>query len=180
MTGASVADEQRGTEVARAAAGDEVAFAQLVATHHAYLRRVAMVVCGDAGVAEDAAQQAWQICWRKLRTLRDLESVRPWLASITANEARKLAGRDRRRVVLEATVRPIGDVGSDPGDDVDQIDLARALAHLNSAERELLSLRFVAGLDSTEIARLRGGSAAAVRGRLARLVARLRRELDHD
>jgi len=137
-----------------------------------------MVVCRDEDAAEDAAQRAWQICWKKLNTLRDGARLRPWLAAIAANEARKIAERDRRRVVLEIAASP-REAAADPADGIDQIDLGRALAQLSAADRELLSLRYVAGLDSTEISELRGGSASAVRGRIARPVERLRRELDH-
>jgi RNA polymerase sigma-70 factor (ECF subfamily) len=178
MSEATVADQRQRAAIERAAGGDQVAFEQLVAAHHAYLRRVAMVVCRDVDAAEDAAQRAWQICWTKLHTLRDTARVRPWLATIVANEARKIAERDRRRAILEIAVSPAQEA-ADPAAAIDQIDLGRALARLSSSDRELLSLRFVAGLDSTEISELRGGSPSSVRGQLARVVARLRRELDH-
>ena len=55
----------------------------------------------------------------------------------------------------------------------------RALAHLKPDDRRLLALRFVAGFDSTEIARHTGLSASGVRSRLARLLDRLRTEIDH-
>jgi RNA polymerase sigma-70 factor, ECF subfamily len=176
----SISEEQAGTVLERAAAGDEIAFAQIVATHHADMRRVAFVVCHDAEMAEDACQQAWQISLRRLSSVREPASLRSWLVAVAANEARKLAGRQRRRWVIEASVRPLSEEGRDPGDAIDQIDLARALAHLKPDDRALLALRYYADLDSTEIARLRGGSASGTRARLARLRDRLREELDHD
>jgi RNA polymerase sigma factor (sigma-70 family) len=46
-------------------------------------------------------------------------------------------------------------------------------------DRRLLALRYVAGLDSTQIATHLGLSASGVRTRLARLLDRLRVDLDH-
>ena len=57
--------------VALAGAGDKAAFAQLVATYHADMARVAFVACGDRELAEDAVQSAWLVAWRKLHSLRD-------------------------------------------------------------------------------------------------------------
>ena len=66
------------------------------------MRRVAYVVCHDAEMAEDACQQACQISVRRLSSIREPAKVLSWLVAIAANEARKLAQRQRRLTVLEA------------------------------------------------------------------------------
>lgn len=66
----------------------------------------------------------------------------------------------------------------DPADAIATVDLARALRGLKPDDRSLLALRFVAGLDSTEIAAHLGVSASGVRSRLSRLIERLRTDLD--
>ena len=71
------------------------------------------------------------------------------------------------------------DAGGDPAETIGLVDLQRALAHLKPDDRRLLALRYVAGLDSSEIARHTGGSASGVRSRLARLIDRLRMDIDH-
>ena len=58
---------QLGT-VERAAAGDQSAFATLVADHGPQMARVAFVICGDADATRDAVQNAWSLAWRRLRT----------------------------------------------------------------------------------------------------------------
>ena len=165
-----------------ALAGDEAAFARIVDTYHRDLVRVAYIVAGDEQLAEDAAQAAWSIAWRKLGSLRDPERLRPWLVSIAANEARKLVQSRHRRAVTEIRVQPPdGDAGDphagDPAGEVDHLDLLDALHHLKLEDRRLLALRFVGGLDSTEIGALVGMSPSGVRGHLSRLVERLRKEL---
>jgi RNA polymerase sigma-70 factor (ECF subfamily) len=175
----AVPDEEAGTMLARAVAGDEVAFARLVAAHHADMRRVAYVICHDVEMAEDACQQAWQISVKRLSTVRDPSSIRSWLVAVAANEARKLAQRQRRRKVLEADVRWIPDPGEDVTQSIDQADLGRALGRLSPEDRLLVALRYFADLDSTQIAAIRGGSASGTRARLARILSRLRKELEH-
>ena len=166
--------------VALAGAGDETAFARIINAHHDDMTRVCFVICGDLDVADEAVQAAWPIVWRKLGSLRDPDRLRPWLVSIAANEARQLVRRRRRRTVVELAM--VGSMGSgvDPAGQVGDLDLANALARLDPDDRALLALRYVAGFDSTELARATGRSPSGTRARLARLLGRLRTELSDD
>jgi len=166
--------------VALAAAGDEVAFARIVEAHHDDMTRVSFVICGDLDIADEAVQAAWPIAWRKLGSLRDPDRLRPWLVSIAANEARLLMRRRRRRTVIELVLTDAATPGLDPAGRVEDIDLTNALARLSPDDRALLSLRYVAGFDSTELGRATGRSASGTRARLARVLARLRTELRDD
>jgi len=160
--------------------GDEVAFARIVDAHHSDMTSVCFVVTGgDAELTEEAVQSAWPIAWQKLDTIRDPERLRPWLISIAVNEARQLARRRRRGRVLEVSVgidaaAATPDLASGAGD----IDLRNALARLKPEDRALIALRYVAGFDSTELARALGMSPSGTRARLARVLGRLRSELD--
>ena len=162
--------------VALASAGDEAAFARLVAAYHADMARVAFVACGDRELAEDAVQSAWLVAWRKLRSLRDPDRVRPWLLSVTANEARQLLRR-RHGPVVEIHVDVPGDARSDPSTGIERLDLRRALGHLSPDDRALLAMRYVVDLSSDELASAVGTSPSAARTRLARVIDRLRKEL---
>ena len=166
------------TVVEAAAAGDHEAFARIMATHDGDMTRICMVVCGDVQVARDAVQAAWPIAWRRLGSLRDPARLRPWLMSIAANEARQIvraAGRRRRH---ELAAGP--DRAHDPSERAERLDLVAAVARLAPDERRLIALRYVAELTSTEIARELGGSPASVRGKLSRLIERLRKDLGDD
>ena len=165
--------------VAEARAGDEAAFTRLVATYHQDLLRVAFVVTGDHDMAADAAQLAWNHAWRKLSNIRDAGRVRSWLVAIAANEARQLVRRQVRRSVVEIQVAP-DQAAPTTDQSVGRVDLANALGRLSPEDRELLALRYVVGLDATEIATLRRNSASGTRARLARVLARLRKELDRE
>lgn len=173
-------DESLAIAVARAAAGDETAFARVIQAHHDDMTRVCFVICGDLDIADEAVQVAWPIVWRKLGSLRDPSRLRPWLVSIAANEARQLVRRRRRRAVVELAVAGETTPGVDPAGHVADLDLANAMARLHPDDRALLALRYVAGFDSTELARATGRSPSGTRARLARLLARLRTELSDD
>ena len=165
--------------VALAASGDRAAFTQLVERHHAAMVQVAYAITGDLDTARDAAQSAWSIALRRLGTLRGHGQLRAWLATIAANEARQALRKGRVRIVVDISETIDLPAGGDPADQIPTIDLTRALSHLGPDDRTLLALRFVAGLDSNEIAGQLGMSASGVRSRLARLIDRLRKELDH-
>jgi RNA polymerase sigma-70 factor (ECF subfamily) len=164
-----------------AASGDEAAFTRLVMEHHERMARVAYVICGDQEVARDAVQAAWTTAWRRLGSLREPGQVGPWLVAIAANEARQAMRRGRRgpRIVELAEADELVAPG-DPTGRIGMLDLERALDRLGADDRALIALRFVAGLDSSEIAIHLAMTPSGVRSRLARLLDRLRTELHHD
>lgn len=169
-----------GSELVQLAArGDEAAFTRLVATYHLDMLKVSLAICGDSTMAEEAAQAAWALAWRRLPSLRDPERLRAWLVSIAANQARDELRRQRRRPVVELPVAEmtLGVDGGDPASRSGDIDLRNAMARLDPKDRALVALRYVAGLDSFEIGRALGVSASGTRARLARILDRLRTEL---
>jgi len=70
--------------------------------------------------------------------------------------------------------------GQDAVTSADRLDLQAALVRLEPAERGLLAMRYLAGLNAQEIGVATGLTASGVRTRLSRLVARLREDLDHE
>ena len=164
-------------DIESAAAGDEIAFARLVAAHNPDMARAAYVITGDGGLAQDAVQSAWVIAWRKLGSIRDPLRVRQWLLSIAVNEARQIIRRRRRVSVVEIDPQLRAAPRTDPAVGIARLDLVRALARLSPDDRALLALRYVAGVDAAELGALTGRSASGTRTRLSRLTARLRQEL---
>jgi len=179
MNGQAMGSRTVASTIALAGGGDEAAFGRLVATYHADMARVAFVACGDRELAEDAVQSAWLVAWHKLQSLRDPDRIRPWLLSVTANEARQLLRR-RHGPVVEIQVDVPGDTRSDPSTGVERLDLRRALAHLSPEDRALLAMHYVADLRSDELATAVGTSPSAARMRLCRAIDRLRKELRDD
>src|SRR3954466_4184930 len=101
IVGVAAEAETQGSILERAIAGDELAFARIVATHHDDMARIAYFVCGDRDIAEEAEQAAWAVAYRSLTDDGDPARLRPWLISVAANEARQTARSRRRRTVRE-------------------------------------------------------------------------------
>jgi RNA polymerase sigma factor (sigma-70 family) len=77
----------------------------------------------------------------------------------------------------------VADIGSphhDPATRAADVDLLAAFRLLPPDDRTLLSLRYVAGFDATEIGAAIGITPSGVRSRLSRLVERLRAEIGDD
>jgi RNA polymerase sigma-70 factor, ECF subfamily len=166
------------TALQQAVAGDEAAFARIVAAYHADMVRVAYGICDDPDMAVDAVQTAWLIAWRKLRSVREPDHLRSWLVAVAANEARHLVRRRGPGRVVEILIDPADPDAVDSPAEIRRLDLVNALRRLKPEERSLVALRYGAGLDSAEIGPLLGISASGVRARLMRVIGRLRKELD--
>jgi RNA polymerase sigma factor (sigma-70 family) len=179
VPGQAIAAAVPATIVASAAAGDADALARIVGAHHDDMARIAYVICGDADLAQDAVQSAWPVAWRKLGSLREPDRLRPWLMAVAANQARMLLRARRRERVVEIDVVGHDAAQPDPAARPELTDLALALSRLSPDDRALLAFRHVAGFDATEIGHALGMSPSGVRSRLARLLSRLREELDH-
>ena len=173
----------QGGELVRAAAmGDETAFTELVARHHRDLLRVAYVICRDSSLAEDSAQAAWAIAWRRLGDVRDparfAAGSSPSPRTRRAGSCDPAARTSREISVADIELEGVPDLRSDPmADRIASADLRRVLASLDPTDRALIALRYVAELSSDEIGRALGMSSSGARGRLSRLLVRLRGDL---
>jgi RNA polymerase sigma-70 factor, ECF subfamily len=173
-----MADREQAGVLAAAVAGDEIAFRRIIAEYHDDMRRVALSIARDRAVAEEATQAAWLIAWKKIGDVRDDVSLRPWLVSVAANEAKRVLRRRRRRAEVELIANASDqDGGIDPATGIDAMDLRAALRRLDHDDRALLAMRYVAGFDSNELAIALGISPSGTRNRLERLCKRLRQEL---
>jgi RNA polymerase sigma-70 factor (ECF subfamily) len=165
--------------VAPAAAGDDIAFGRIVAAYHDDMRRVATYISRDKTLAEEATQAAWIIAWKKISDVRDEANLRPWLMAVAANEAKRVLRKRRRRAEIEVSTDASEEPGGiDPATGAAAMDLRAALDRLDPDDRALLALRYVAGLDSNELATATGISPSGTRNRLERLRNRLRQELE--
>jgi RNA polymerase sigma-70 factor (ECF subfamily) len=173
------ADVDMTSALASAAEGDQAAFARIVARYQTELFSIAVLVTRDRSLAEDAAQSAWALAWRKLHTIRSPERLRPWLVSVTVNEAKQQLRKRRRRADVEFIADTAAAPGGiDPSTGVAAIDLRAAIERLEPEDRALLAMRYVAGFNATELAGVVGLTPAGVRTRLKRLLDGLREELD--
>jgi RNA polymerase sigma-70 factor (ECF subfamily) len=90
--------------VRRAQAGDADAFGELVDRNRRAVFRAALAVLGSAAEADDVAQDAFVMAYRKLATFRGDASFKTWMLSIAWRKAldrRKSLGRWLRMTVSQ-------------------------------------------------------------------------------
>jgi RNA polymerase sigma-70 factor (ECF subfamily) len=73
--------------VARARRGDPAAFGELVDRHRSAVYRAALAALGSPADAEDAAQDAFLLAYRRLDSFRGDASFKTWLLTITWHQA---------------------------------------------------------------------------------------------
>ena len=73
--------------IAQAQAGDRNAYGELVTRHYDGVIRVVYRMCGDAQIAEDAAQEAFMRAWVSLPGFEPRAPFRSWLYRIAVNAA---------------------------------------------------------------------------------------------
>lgn len=95
-----------GDLVARARQGDPAAFGELVDRHRAAVYRAALAALRSPADAEDAAQDAFLLAYRRLDSFRGDASFKTWLLTITWHQAlnrrRSLASVWRRMAASSA------------------------------------------------------------------------------
>ena len=140
----------------------------------------------DDDLAEDLTQQVFlSACQARDRFRGDDDAMVGWLFRIARNEAMNVSRRQGRETSWDAmgaaAPQPV-----DPGERPDaaalrseqQREVAALLDTLTPAQRELLHLRFAAGLTLVQIAGTLGISDVAARQRLRRTLAQLKGAID--
>jgi RNA polymerase sigma-70 factor, ECF subfamily len=176
--------------VQRCAAGDDAAFADLVAEHQRMVVQLALNLLGDRDEALDLSQEVFLRVFRTIHSFRGQSSLRTWIYRIAVNQARNRHRFWRRRhrgdqVSLDEHVATHGELSSSgqgiPDRILAQKELAErlqsALDHLPFDQRTAIVLREIDGLSYEEIAFSLGVAIGTVKSRLTRARQALRLEL---
>jgi RNA polymerase sigma factor (sigma-70 family) len=168
------------------AAGDARAFATLVTRYQGLACAVGLASTGDPALAEDLAQEAFVVAWRRLPGLADPDRFAPWLCGIVRNVARSTRRHQRRHApaATEPFERARG-LESEAPSPLDQV-MARqrlatawdALRRLPVRYREPLVLYCHLDRSAARVAACMGLSEEAVRQRLSRARRQLRDRID--
>jgi RNA polymerase sigma-70 factor, ECF subfamily len=131
----------------------------------------------DRSAAEEVTSQAFERAWRKRRQLdRGRGTPRAWLFGIARNAA--LDELRRRGRIAEPQAEIAAPVANPADAVVDRAVLQQALDGLNGRERELVALKFFAGLSNVEIATVIRTSETNAGTRVHRVIEKLRRSID--
>jgi len=135
----------------------------------------------DRAAAEEVTAAAFERAYRKRsRFDRNRGEPRAWLFGIARNAALDELRRRGRQAELAADPEDLA--GASVGESAEQstrrLALAAALATLEPRERELIALKFFAGLGNAEIAAVIGVSESNAGTKLHRAVTKLREACD--
>ena len=151
----------------------------LVSSQQARLFRVAVCVCGDQYLAEEAVAEAIARSWPALRR-GTVDDPAAYLRRAVLNV---LHGRFRR-AVLERRVRERRQRQPQEHDRADELAdrdaVFRALLQLSERQRAVVVLRYYEGLSEAEIAESIGVPIGTVKSTSARAMTRLRVLLEGD
>ncbi len=167
--------------IARARAGDQNAFTELVRRYQEVAFRTAYVILADPDAAADAAQEAFIKAFRSLPGFDPKRPFKPWILRIVVNEALNLKKAARRRRGLALRLREaaaLGDAAPSPEAAVlarERLQaLADALLELPADDRAVVALRYFQKLGEVEMAEVLGCPRGTVKSRLHRALGRLR------
>lgn len=163
--------------------GDAERYRELVERHERRVFAVAWSRLGDAGLAEEATQEAFIRGYRRLWLLGDGAKFAGWIISIARNAAINLGVRHRRelnkreRWALENT-EPATTSSENTVEPHSPETLRQTLEELPAAHRECLVLFYLEGKSGAEAAAVLGISESAFRVRLHRARGALRAQLE--
>lgn len=171
----TVAAPQDAAFVAALRAGDERAFARLIDTYGAGMRRFAISIVRNPAVADDVVQEAWLGVLRGLDRFEGRASLKTWIFRIVANTAKTRAEREARSAPFSSLPSAAADTGPtvdptrfrnpdfpggwtkfpEPWDHLDAQEtrhfIAEAIQELPPAQRSVISLRDIEGWSAEEV-----------------------------
>jgi RNA polymerase sigma-70 factor (ECF subfamily) len=179
--------------------GDEQAFSVLVTRYHSPMLGLALSFVSSRAVAEEVVQDTWLAVLRGIGRFEERSSLRTWLFTILVNRARTTGVREARSVPV-ADAGPAVDASrfgpsgawavppehwiEEAENRIDAVKLAALLRGgldgLPARQREVVLLRDVEGLSSSEVCEVLTISDANQRVLLHRGRSKLRQVLESE
>lgn len=180
--------------IAKAAKGDQDAFAQLLELHQGKVYGLTLRLTGSPEDAMELTQETFFNAWRGLPSFHAESKFSTWLYRLATNATIDFMRREkRRRAVSTTSLSPdeddaaaldIPDHRFTPQDELERRELReaieRGLAQLSDEHRQVLVLREFQGLSYGEIAQLLHIEEGTVKSRISRARLALRKILLAD
>ena len=182
FTAARMTTDNETELIHRAKNGERDAFSELVCIHAQGVMNIVYRMCGDAQIAEDAAQETFIQAWLHLASYRPQTSLRNWLYRIAVNAATDMLRREKR--ILPNALEDLQLSDPQPGPEAvfsqeERTGLVqKAVLSLPDACRAVLVLREYEGLSYHEIANTLDIPIGTVMSRLNYARKLLREKLD--
>ena len=178
------------TLIRQAAAGDQNAFAALLAAYQKPVYNLALRMTGSPDDALDLSQEAFLRAWRGLSGYRFDASFSTWLYRLTGNVCIDFLRRRKKEKTIPLYYtdeeneeqelprpQPAPAAQVQPQHRREQSQVAQAQGHLVPGKRQALILRVIDGLSYAEIAAATDVPEGTVKSRIARAREKMRRLL---
>jgi RNA polymerase sigma-70 factor (ECF subfamily) len=162
------------------ASNDRAAFGELVQRHQSAVRTVLRrLTRGDAGLADDLAQETFVLAWRNIRHFRFEARFSTWIYRIAINAWRSEARKKRELPLdLDAEDAPVEmGMSEEMPDVIARVDLERAMASLSDGERAAIAACYYADLSHEDAAQALGIPVGTVKTHVLRGKAKLKARL---
>ena len=177
--------------VARAREGNRDAFGALVLRHQAQAILIAQNILRNLELAKDASQNAFAKAYLSLGRFREDAKFKTWLFRIVMNEAKDVYRKEKARGLFkfwsvreteneeeEAILETIPTNNPSPRETYETNEmkerLEQAIYELPEREREVFILRYLNGLQLSEIAETLGMALGTVKAHLAHGLVKLK------
>ena len=163
--------------------GSTDAFALLVDKYKERIFALVYAKVGQFQDAEDLTQDVFLEAYKNLSTLRRWDNFYPWLYSIASNQCKNYHRAQKRQVVTAHLVEQDENHRMDVDAHAEKLKNERvhdALAALPEMHRQVLMLRYMAGMKSKEIAQTLRVSPNTIDQRLMRARAKLKTILNEE
>ena len=163
--------------LARAARGDQTAFAEIVAELQAMVFSIAWHYLQDRSLAEDVAQEAFLDLYQKLNTIQSSAHLTYWLRKVAVHRSIDQGRRQKHR--RESDWEHLAEPATE-GKRSDPLLLDRlrqAVGTLPERQRMVVVLRYEEDLGPAEIAELMAMPVNTVKSTLHRSLEELRKKL---
>ena len=145
------------------------------------LFRFLYVLLGDKQSAEDALQDTFLKAYLHRSKYIEMQQEKAWLYQIARNTAYDMLRKRRREFPIEKEqLNDVIEMDAHHEDVHEHLIFIEMIADLNEVEREIVSLKIIAGLTHQEIAKVLHMTTGSVKKRYERALNKLRANYEED
>ena len=165
------------TKLVKAAkSGNLDSFGDLAKSYYNSMVAIAYAVLADHHLAEDAVQQAFVKALTKMNTLKKPESFAAWLARICRNTANDIA----KKRIKHINTDDLSHIPAKPNENPDGQIIKDAVNSLNSADKELITMRYYNESSYQQMSIVLGLTKPAINNRLQRAKQKIAKYLEQN
>jgi RNA polymerase sigma-70 factor (ECF subfamily) len=167
--------------VRRCQTGDREAFRNLVDHYQNVLYGTAYMMTNNRTVAEDQVQETLLSAWKAIGSFRSGHPFKPWLVRILVNKVVSYQRANSKTMESVDSNQVTDPVGDDPAGDIKREDqLQRVLQSLSQEQRQVVLLRYFAGLSLAETAAVLGRRQGTVKSQVHIALEQLKEFIEDD